>query len=477
MKKYFTLIAVAAMAFAAQATEWTAADGTTTSEYAPVYGYNFETNQHNQMQYPAAELTGIAAGSEITSVKFYTSTPDAVNALGGTVTVSLANMEEATPWGVDGYGYISGNLLDAEVTAVAAVAPAADADGVWTITFDAPFTYTGGALLVDVQSIAGDWKNTAFYGKEMGAYYVMATYGYAGTKKGQTMLPKATFVYGGDEPVEITSYTVVGPESIFGSNWNTEDTNNDMILDEATGVYSWNKTGVALYGNFDFKVVGNHSYSIYEWPVGPYNWTAVVAEEGIYNIAITFDPAAEEDYRITCTLIKTGDVDPIDHVYTVAGTTNLFGSFWDPSDTANDMVEGEDGIYTWTKNDVVFEDVANVEFKVVQDHAWDYAWPSSNWIYEVTEAGTYDFVITFNAETKEITCIATKHDAPQGLRGDVNMDNDVSIADVTVLIDYLLSSDATGISLDNADCNLVDGVTIADVTALIDYLLSGVWAE
>ena len=202
MKKFFTLIAVAVVAFAAQAAEWTAADGTSTDEYAPVYGYNFETDQHNQMQYPAAELTGMAAGSEITSLKFYTSTPDAVNALGGTVTVSLANMEEATPWGVDGYGYISGNLLDAEVTAVAAVAPAADADGVWTITFDAPFTYTGGALLVDVQSIAGDWKNTAFYGKEMGAYYVMATYGYAGTKKGQTMLPKATFTYeaGGEEP-------------------------------------------------------------------------------------------------------------------------------------------------------------------------------------------------------------------------------------------------------------------------------------
>ena len=66
-------------------------------------------------------------------------------------------------------------------------------------------------------------------------------------------------------------------------------------------------------------------------------------------------------------------------------------------------------------------------------------------------------------------------DEPQGLRGDVNMDNDVTIKDVTALIDYLLSGDATGISLDNADCSLADGVTIADVTKLIDYLLSGNW--
>ena len=55
------------------------------------------------------------------------------------------------------------------------------------------------------------------------------------------------------------------------------------------------------------------------------------------------------------------------------------------------------------------------------------------------------------------------------------MNNEVTIADVTALIDYLLSGNATGISLDNADCNLNRDVTIADATALIDYLLSGQW--
>lgn len=57
----------------------------------------------------------------------------------------------------------------------------------------------------------------------------------------------------------------------------------------------------------------------------------------------------------------------------------------------------------------------------------------------------------------------------------MNLDNVVNIADVTTLIDYLLSNDATGISLDNADCNLDNAVNIADVTSLIDYLLSGSW--
>ena len=61
------------------------------------------------------------------------------------------------------------------------------------------------------------------------------------------------------------------------------------------------------------------------------------------------------------------------------------------------------------------------------------------------------------------------------LRGDVNEDGSVNIADVTSLIDYLLSGDTTGINLDNADCNQDEGINIADVTSLIDYLLSGAW--
>ena len=58
---------------------------------------------------------------------------------------------------------------------------------------------------------------------------------------------------------------------------------------------------------------------------------------------------------------------------------------------------------------------------------------------------------------------------------DVNGDDNISIADVTTLIDYLLTSDGSLISLDAADCNLDGNVTIADVTSLIDYLLSGNW--
>ena len=60
-------------------------------------------------------------------------------------------------------------------------------------------------------------------------------------------------------------------------------------------------------------------------------------------------------------------------------------------------------------------------------------------------------------------------------RGDVNSDSSVDIADVTDLVDYLLSKDAEGINLNAADVNLDGSVDIADVTDLIDYLLSNRW--
>lgn len=59
--------------------------------------------------------------------------------------------------------------------------------------------------------------------------------------------------------------------------------------------------------------------------------------------------------------------------------------------------------------------------------------------------------------------------------GDVNGDGEVRINDVTALVNYLLSQDASGINLDAADTNQSGDVTISDVTALINYLLSGNW--
>ena len=60
-------------------------------------------------------------------------------------------------------------------------------------------------------------------------------------------------------------------------------------------------------------------------------------------------------------------------------------------------------------------------------------------------------------------------------RGDVNGDGSVNISDVTALIDYVLSGNASGIDLGAADVNQDGSINISDVTALIDHVLTGSW--
>ena len=82
------------------------------------------------------------------------------------------------------------------------------------------------------------------------------------------------------------------------------------------------------------------------------------------------------------------------------------------------------------------------------------AYQNSSWYDPIGLNGFYEFI---EAEL---------------MRGDVNLDGSVNIADVTSLIDILLS----GITASPAaDCDEDGNVNIADVTELIDYLLSGSW--
>ena len=64
---------------------------------------------------------------------------------------------------------------------------------------------------------------------------------------------------------------------------------------------------------------------------------------------------------------------------------------------------------------------------------------------------------------------------PHSLRGDVNGDGIIGIADVTVLVDYILTHDDTGVDLEAADCDLSSEIGISDVTTLVDYILSHEW--
>ena len=89
----------------------------------------------------------------------------------------------------------------------------------------------------------------------------------------------------------------------------------------------------------------------------------------------------------------------------------------------------------------------------------------------LAEGTTRIVVSSVDGQAVPDTCLVTVYTE----NGDVNCDGFVNIADVTDLIDYLLSGNDDSVSQTNTDCDKDGSVNIADVTALIDYLLMGHW--
>ena len=61
------------------------------------------------------------------------------------------------------------------------------------------------------------------------------------------------------------------------------------------------------------------------------------------------------------------------------------------------------------------------------------------------------------------------------LRGDADGDGVVDIADVIIVIDYLLKPDTTIINLGNADGDQDGIINIGDIIAIIDYIIRKTW--
>ena len=118
----------------------------------------------------------------------------------------------------------------------------------------------------------------------------------------------------------------------------------------------------------------------------------------------------------------------------------------------------------------------------ITDYTWGFeadATPDEiTWPYTMPSNG-YHFLYGYQNNVLKYTN-GNKFELPGGgfTRGDVDNDGNVAIADVTTLIDHLLTGDyddGDEFSSDAADCDLDGEIAIADVTTLIDYLLSGNW--
>ena len=213
----------------AETQDLTVCDAEYVADPLPIWGYWYDTPQHNQLVYPASMLSGMT-GKTITSLTFYPTTwfVDAdndgqydtgetvysgLNFYGGSITFKLANL----PSGTGAFADENATLITGTMTPVATITPTANPNATtWVITFDQDFVYTGGDLLIDMTTTAGTYSYTSFVVDAVGSNLGVYTFTYQGqhVAYGCDFLPKLTFTYeteGGETPPDPTDPTTLEP--------------------------------------------------------------------------------------------------------------------------------------------------------------------------------------------------------------------------------------------------------------------------
>ena len=211
--------------WAAQAQEeLTVCDGTATNEYVPFYGYYADADQHNQMIYPAADLAEMDGGT-ISQLVFYFSSNYGYNSDAvenscrlGTWTISLGETEATTLSGLDNTTELT-QVYEGCMTW-------SHADLTLTITFDEPYIYGGGNLLVDFNHTAASYNRYYFFGvSATGASYCYGSQ--------RDFLPKTTFSFvpGGSFCAKPTNVAITRDGSTATVTWEGEATDYNIDVD------------------------------------------------------------------------------------------------------------------------------------------------------------------------------------------------------------------------------------------------------
>ncbi|MCQ2315695.1 MAG: choice-of-anchor J domain-containing protein [Bacteroidales bacterium] len=275
--------------------ELTVNDGTDNNQYIPVFGYCNDGMQENQFIIPASQIAAMN-GSNITSMTFYLS--------------EVGTSSWDNEWNITLMETSATTLSEVmNVTAGTTVTTTmlSGTSSSFTITFDAPFAYNGGNLLVDFESLyAGSWSTAKFYGVNTESntsilYYYDAWQGMWITDP-QQFLPKVTFAYEGGAPaptgdgeseivwadpmdkdmvatVDVSAVTNNG-QSVAGAVVKFENMVEDLVYEETL-----DETGFVSFGDFR---KGYYTMSV-ELPGYAANMGGEVEifEDKTYNVTLT----------------------------------------------------------------------------------------------------------------------------------------------------------------------------------------------
>ena len=477
--------------------------------------YLDEAGTRTQVMYPASSLSQMT-GEVINSMTFYADGPITVS--GGSIQVSLGETDKST--------YTDLKYVE-EMTPVATITMVEGTSEI-KIVFDTPYYYKGGNLVFEtiINEVASDYCYVGYLG-ERPEYYNAFTRGEL-----NKFLPKTTFDYGTSDdysakvlPFELNFKTIRA---------NRENVQTVVVsntgLEAFSPTFSADAPFIAHTPNAVIPAGGTLEVPVTFAPTAAGDYTGTLSvdcgEAGIHQV-ILHGTALE-----AATDVMVGDsTDYASYVPIYGADIDIVGTQGQiiyPERMLRDLVGSQIvGLHFHVMDQVQMDGgTIQLSLKVVNDEAFasaelmtdltpvatmspvlnsdefvfyfdePFEYNGGNLLVDciVTEAGTTNYNQThFYGTPTEYPCAAYNsmwysgfdtelvpfmptvtfaYQKAQALRGDANQDGHVDIADITSLIDMLLTGAEAS---STADCDLNGSIDISDATALIDYLLTGSW--
>lgn len=216
-KRILLALLLAVFAVGAWADELTVYDGTDTSTDVPFYGYGAKNGTRSQYIIPASQLTNVN-GCDITQLTLYSS--DTSKSFDEGVTVYLKEVDYAT------FTTYPAVLEDWSSMSVVYTGTIAVVNNQMVISFDSPYTYNGGNLMIGLQvtTWGTSYAFVYWYGvnQPSGTYDYYSLYNNAETDHSwksyvfrKTFAPKTTLTY------EESNATCPKPENLTASVTNS----------------------------------------------------------------------------------------------------------------------------------------------------------------------------------------------------------------------------------------------------------------
>ena len=307
----------------------------------------------------------------------------------------------------------------------------------------------------------GDWANFSYYN---GPFYVTETKTYtAYSSKGGEISDYVTVTFTKVEPtVEAPVFTPASGSFVGSINVTLACATQGATIYSSLDQEQWSEYTDAIPVTDDITIWAKAVLGDIESEVVNATYTKLPDT----TVEVTFDGAVDK-----------GDGNSVRHHYTVVkDPVTMYVGDGTVSTDHYRIYKSDSTAFTFTSTGAP---IIKIELNGISSYTPSNLSLSEGQTGTYTTSGTHGVwegvsqVVDFkvNSQVRCYTVIVTLagSEEPEFPLGDVNHDHQVTIADVSALIDYLL--DDPSLAPVEADMNVSGEVTIADVSALIDFLL------